>query len=283
VATSPEVWVRFPALPDILRSGGDGTGSTQPHEYNWGATRKKKSSGSDLESREYGRRDASRWPRGTIYPQKLALSSLTRGGHSACIVPLQTQNMEFLSPSPPPSHSFISENLKLHTFWKSSIRYMITEPDTYCYCCAKFKNLPCSYYYLQKTINYEVGMASNCIMYTESFWENWPTDSDIEQGPHGQTQRQHSNLIYPVSSWKKRSLKAQLETANSVQNKSQLTNSISMSQDISTNPFWMPARGSFDVFTPIIMSAIRKKNAERAKQRRYTARYPTADSHCHVA
>jgi len=43
----------------------------------------------------------------------------------------------------------------------------------------------------------------------------------------------------------------------------------------------MPERGSFDVLTPIIMSAIRKKNAERAKQRRYTARYPTADSHCH--
>jgi hypothetical protein len=43
----------------------------------------------------------------------------------------------------------------------------------------------------------------------------------------------------------------------------------------------MPARRSFDVLTPIIMSAIRKKNAERAKQRRYTARYPTADLHSH--
>jgi hypothetical protein len=29
------------------------------------------SSGSGLESREYGRRDSSRWPRGTLYPQKL--------------------------------------------------------------------------------------------------------------------------------------------------------------------------------------------------------------------
>jgi hypothetical protein len=27
-------------------------------------------SGSGLESREYGRRDSSRWPRGTLYPQK---------------------------------------------------------------------------------------------------------------------------------------------------------------------------------------------------------------------
>jgi hypothetical protein len=30
--------VRFPALPNFLRSGGSGTGSTQPHEYNRGAT-----------------------------------------------------------------------------------------------------------------------------------------------------------------------------------------------------------------------------------------------------
>jgi predicted ferric reductase len=30
--------VRFPALPDFLRSSGYGTGSTQPCEDNWGAT-----------------------------------------------------------------------------------------------------------------------------------------------------------------------------------------------------------------------------------------------------
>jgi hypothetical protein len=36
----------------------------------------RKSSGSGLENREYGRRDPSRSPRGTLYPQKLALTSL---------------------------------------------------------------------------------------------------------------------------------------------------------------------------------------------------------------
>jgi hypothetical protein len=40
----------------------------------------RKSSGSGLESREHGRKDSSRWPRGTLYPQKLAVTSLTSGG-----------------------------------------------------------------------------------------------------------------------------------------------------------------------------------------------------------
>jgi hypothetical protein len=30
--------LRFPALLDFLRSSGSGTGSTQPRDYNWGAT-----------------------------------------------------------------------------------------------------------------------------------------------------------------------------------------------------------------------------------------------------
>jgi hypothetical protein len=34
-------WVRFPALPYFMRSVGSTMGSTQPHEYNWGATWKK--------------------------------------------------------------------------------------------------------------------------------------------------------------------------------------------------------------------------------------------------
>jgi hypothetical protein len=77
-----EVRVRFPALPDFLGSSESGTGSTQPREYNWGAASKKKSSGWGIESQVYGRRDPSRWQRGTLYPQKLALTSQTSGGRS---------------------------------------------------------------------------------------------------------------------------------------------------------------------------------------------------------
>jgi hypothetical protein len=32
--TDPEVGVRFPALPDFLRSSGPGMGYTQPRDYN---------------------------------------------------------------------------------------------------------------------------------------------------------------------------------------------------------------------------------------------------------
>jgi hypothetical protein len=55
------------SIPGTTRkkSSGSGTGSTQAREYNWEAAWYK-SSGSYLENREYGRRDPSRWPRGTL-------------------------------------------------------------------------------------------------------------------------------------------------------------------------------------------------------------------------
>jgi hypothetical protein len=55
----------------------------------------RKSSGSGLEIREYGHRYPSRWPRGTIYPPKLSLSSPTSSGRSVGIVCSQTQATEF--------------------------------------------------------------------------------------------------------------------------------------------------------------------------------------------
>jgi hypothetical protein len=39
-------------------------------------------SGSGLEIRGYGRKGSSLWPRDTLYPQKLVLTSLTSGGRS---------------------------------------------------------------------------------------------------------------------------------------------------------------------------------------------------------
>jgi hypothetical protein len=54
----------------------------------------RKSSGSVLESREYGRRDPSRLPHGTLNLQELALSSPTSGGHSVGIVSSRTQATE---------------------------------------------------------------------------------------------------------------------------------------------------------------------------------------------
>jgi hypothetical protein len=52
------------------------------------------SSGFGLETREYGREDPLRWPRDTLYPQKLALASPTDGGRSVGIVRLRTKPTE---------------------------------------------------------------------------------------------------------------------------------------------------------------------------------------------
>jgi hypothetical protein len=49
-----------------------------------------------LENREYGCRNPSRWPRGTLYPQKLVLTLPTSGGRSVGIVRSRTQTTEFL-------------------------------------------------------------------------------------------------------------------------------------------------------------------------------------------
>jgi hypothetical protein len=44
-----------------------------------------------LEIREYGRKDPSRWPRGNLYPQKLALTSPISGCRSVGIVRFRTK------------------------------------------------------------------------------------------------------------------------------------------------------------------------------------------------
>jgi hypothetical protein len=55
-----------------------------------------KSRDSDLEMRQYGRRDPLRWPRETLYPQNLTVTSSTSGGRSVGIVRSRTQATEFL-------------------------------------------------------------------------------------------------------------------------------------------------------------------------------------------
>jgi hypothetical protein len=54
-----------------------------------------KSSGSGLENREYDLKNPSRWPRDTLYPQKLSLTSPTNGGRSVGIVRSRTQATKF--------------------------------------------------------------------------------------------------------------------------------------------------------------------------------------------
>jgi hypothetical protein len=51
-----------------------------------------KSSGSGQENRINSRGDPLRWPRDTLYPQKLALTSPTGGGRSVGIVSLWTKD-----------------------------------------------------------------------------------------------------------------------------------------------------------------------------------------------
>jgi hypothetical protein len=53
------------------------------------------SSGSGLESLEYGRRDQLHWPCDILYPQKFVLTSLTSGGRSVGIVCSRTRATDF--------------------------------------------------------------------------------------------------------------------------------------------------------------------------------------------
>jgi hypothetical protein len=55
------------------------------------------SSGSGLEIREYGSGDLLHWPRNTLYPQKLALTSPTSGDRTVDIVRSCIMATDFLS------------------------------------------------------------------------------------------------------------------------------------------------------------------------------------------
>jgi hypothetical protein len=85
--------VRFPTLPDFLRSIGSGTGSTQLCKDNWGATWIKKK---PLRSRKLKPTTLGIGWADTFYPLKLALTSPTSGGRSVVIIRLQTKAAEFV-------------------------------------------------------------------------------------------------------------------------------------------------------------------------------------------
>jgi hypothetical protein len=65
LATDPEFRVRYPALPDFLRSSGSGTRFTQPSEYNWGATWRKSSGSRSRKTEITAVGDPPRWLRDT--------------------------------------------------------------------------------------------------------------------------------------------------------------------------------------------------------------------------
>jgi hypothetical protein len=87
--------IRFPALPDLVRSSRLERGPlslVSTIEELLG----RNSSGSCLENREYGRGDPLRWPRDTFYQQKLAPTSPTSGGRSVGILRLRAKATEFV-------------------------------------------------------------------------------------------------------------------------------------------------------------------------------------------
>jgi hypothetical protein len=106
------------SIPGTTRkkNSWSGTGSTQPREYNWEATWKK-SRGSCLENREYGRRDPSRCPCGTLYPQKLAITSPTSGGRTVGIVRSRTQATELVFLALFISYFLLSAKFRICTFF----------------------------------------------------------------------------------------------------------------------------------------------------------------------
>ena len=69
--------------------------STPPREVNWGATWINKVAAPVQKIEINGRGDLLRWPRDTLYQQKLALTSPTGGGRSVGIVRSRIKATEF--------------------------------------------------------------------------------------------------------------------------------------------------------------------------------------------
>jgi hypothetical protein len=95
LATHPEVRVRFPCYQvfwEVVGLERVTLSLVNTIEELLG----RKTSGFGLESREYGSMDPSTWPRGTLCPQKLELTSPTSSGRSVSIVRPQTEATKFV-------------------------------------------------------------------------------------------------------------------------------------------------------------------------------------------
>jgi hypothetical protein len=85
----------------------------------------RKSRGTGLESREYGRKDPNRLSRDTHYPQRLALTSPTSGGHSVGIGHSRTEARELFfslrqcGPTRGPLIHFVGTCPSYWAFWKN--------------------------------------------------------------------------------------------------------------------------------------------------------------------
>jgi hypothetical protein len=95
VTTDPEVSGSIPGPTRFSEKWGVWNGV---HSAPWGQLRSylnEKVAAPVYKTEINGRGNSSRWPRNTLYPQKLALTSPTSGGRSVGIVRLQTKATDF--------------------------------------------------------------------------------------------------------------------------------------------------------------------------------------------
>jgi hypothetical protein len=130
----------------------------------------RKSRGPCLESQDYGRRDPQRWPRGTLCPQKLQLTSPTSRGHSVGILRSQTKATELLLLSPQPSSSStLTESLNNHLNWKSTnsklnSHKMLSLHLYLCWCKLGMKTPSCGNYTHGRQVPSGTGHSYDCLV-----------------------------------------------------------------------------------------------------------------------